>query len=268
MPDTKKPPAPRAPSTNDSLLRVVHEDDLPAYVQTRLQLKQQILNGTWREGTRLPSQLKLAEMLGVSRITVVRAIQELVREGFLDSQQGVGTFVARRQPPQVLSRVSLLYKQEFGSDLVVLHEVDHFAHGVRDARTDDLFPADTELWYVRRFRALQGRRVSYEETFFVSDRVPASVSPHLLENTVVYDFVTKHCRIPLRMTQVFISASAMTAHQAEVLGGKEGDTRLAIKRIYLDMENRPVSLSFNMMAPEVQSYYLEFRHPSPNAIDE
>ena len=62
------------------MLKVLHKDELPAYVQTRLKLKEQILNGTWKEGSKLPTQLELAEMLGVSRITVVRAIQELVRD--------------------------------------------------------------------------------------------------------------------------------------------------------------------------------------------
>lgn len=246
------------------MLKVLHKDELPAYVQTRLKLKEQILNGTWKEGSKLPTQLELAEMLGVSRITVVRAIQELVREGFLDSQQGVGTFVAQRQPPQVLSRASLLYHQEFGSELEVLHELDHLERGVRDLRAEEYFSADSELWYVRRFRVLRGHRVSHEETFVLGSQIPPEVSPRLLENTLIYDFVTKHCQIPLSMTQVFISSSAMTGPQAEVLGGKEGDTRLTIKRVYLDMSGRPVSLSFNMMAPEVQSYYLEFRHPSPD----
>lgn len=250
------------------MLKVSHQDELPAYAQTRLKLKEQILNGTWTEGAKLPTQLELADMLGVSRITVVRAIQELVREGFLESQQGVGTFVAQRQPPQVLSRVSLLYQQEFGSELEVLHELDHLERGVRDSRTDDVFPAASDLWYVRRFRVLRGHRVSYEETFILADQIPAAVSPRLLENTLVYDFVTRHCRIPLSMTQVFISSSAMTLQQAEQLGGTEGDTRLTIKRVYLDMANRPVSLSFNMMAPEVQSYYLEFRHPSPDGHED
>ena len=47
-----------------------------------------------REGsvTRLPSNRELAEKFGVSQPTVVRALQELVREGYLTNRRGVGLF--------------------------------------------------------------------------------------------------------------------------------------------------------------------------------
>ena len=54
-------------------------------------------------GTRLPSSRKLAEHLGVSRITVTLAYQELVAQGYLNSAGRSGYFVAESAPTSLLS---------------------------------------------------------------------------------------------------------------------------------------------------------------------
>jgi GntR family transcriptional regulator len=54
----------------------------------------------------LPSEADLAAYYGVHRLTVRRAIVELVREGLLRRQRGVGTFVAAPKLTQTLARAS------------------------------------------------------------------------------------------------------------------------------------------------------------------
>ncbi|HVR09054.1 MAG TPA: PLP-dependent aminotransferase family protein [Thermoanaerobaculia bacterium] len=57
-----------------------------------------ILNGVLEPGTRLPSSRALAEDLGVSRTTTLLALEQLLAEGYLATQRGSGTFVARELP--------------------------------------------------------------------------------------------------------------------------------------------------------------------------
>lgn len=61
--------------------------------QIYLQLRELILNGELLPGVRLPPSRKLAELIGVSRKTVVSAYDQLLSEGYLSSQTGSGTFV-------------------------------------------------------------------------------------------------------------------------------------------------------------------------------
>jgi GntR family transcriptional repressor for pyruvate dehydrogenase complex len=56
-------------------------------------LKQQLMEGVWQEGEKLPSESKLCEMFGVSRVTVRAAIQQLAILGLVQTKQGGGTFV-------------------------------------------------------------------------------------------------------------------------------------------------------------------------------
>jgi len=57
-------------------------------------LRERILAGELAAGVRLPASRELARLLGVSRNTVTAAYDQLLAEGFLDSLQGDGTYVA------------------------------------------------------------------------------------------------------------------------------------------------------------------------------
>ncbi len=61
------------------------------YVLTRIE------SGEWPEGSRIPSEAKLTEQLGASRMTIHIALRDLSAEGVLLRKQGAGTFVAPRR---------------------------------------------------------------------------------------------------------------------------------------------------------------------------
>ena len=87
-----------------SLLRLDASDRMPLYRQLENAIRQQILNGGILSGTRLPATRQLARDLGISRLTVKNAYEQLGSEGFLHSRRGAGTFVANisamEQPPR------------------------------------------------------------------------------------------------------------------------------------------------------------------------
>jgi len=84
------------------------EAPTPLYLQIKSAIEERIRTGALRPGEALPSERRLAEELGVSRLTVRRALDELVAGGMLERRQGSGTFVAQRleQPLSVLSGFS------------------------------------------------------------------------------------------------------------------------------------------------------------------
>jgi DNA-binding GntR family transcriptional regulator len=49
------------------------------------------------DSTPLPTEPNLMELFGVSRGTLRRAIEELVRDGLLSAEQGRGTFVVQEE---------------------------------------------------------------------------------------------------------------------------------------------------------------------------
>lgn len=63
------------------------------YKRIKDDLKKKIASGEWRSGDRIPSEAQLCKQYNVSRITVSRAIHDLVESGHLSRIQGKGTFV-------------------------------------------------------------------------------------------------------------------------------------------------------------------------------
>jgi GntR family transcriptional regulator len=66
----------------------------PIYEQITRQIKSQIISGELKEGDALPSIRRLALDLQISVITTKRAYEELEKEGFVDTVEGKGSFVA------------------------------------------------------------------------------------------------------------------------------------------------------------------------------
>jgi GntR family transcriptional repressor for pyruvate dehydrogenase complex len=56
-------------------------------------IKQSIISGKFKVGERLPTELQLTEMFGVSRVPVREALRSLRQAGYLVTRHGVGTFV-------------------------------------------------------------------------------------------------------------------------------------------------------------------------------
>lgn len=68
---------------------------IPKYQLIKDELKQQIISGKFENGDKFYTEAELVEMFKVSSITVIRALNDLVKDGFIVRQQGRGSFVSR-----------------------------------------------------------------------------------------------------------------------------------------------------------------------------
>ena len=72
---------------------ISNDSDKPIYEQITSQIKNQIMQGSLREGDALPSMRTRAKELRISVITTKRAYEELEREGFITTVVGKGSFI-------------------------------------------------------------------------------------------------------------------------------------------------------------------------------
>src|ERR1039457_3053452 len=68
----------------------------PKYAQVVTEIKRRIERGDYPPGSLLPSELRLVTGFAVSRPTIVKALSALRQEGWIDTQQGKGSFVRGR----------------------------------------------------------------------------------------------------------------------------------------------------------------------------
>ena len=104
----------------------------PLYQKVKAYIESRIKSGVWQTDTRIPSENALVKTLGVSRMTVNRAVRELTAEGRLMRVQGVGTFVAEAKPQFALLEIKSIAAEirDWGgvhsSDVNVLKETAVF----------------------------------------------------------------------------------------------------------------------------------------------
>jgi GntR family histidine utilization transcriptional repressor len=79
-----------------------YDDTMPAYEQVKRFITDHIQSGKWVAGQRVPSEIDLVEQLGVSKMTVNRAMRELTVAGIIVRRQGVGSFVSKTKPQSAL----------------------------------------------------------------------------------------------------------------------------------------------------------------------
>jgi GntR family transcriptional regulator len=84
-------------------MRMERMGGIPLYVQIREKLRSELSH--MEPGDPIPIELELEKKFGASRITVRRAVEDLVAEGLLLRQQGRGTFV---QKPKLTHELSLI----------------------------------------------------------------------------------------------------------------------------------------------------------------
>jgi GntR family histidine utilization transcriptional repressor len=88
-----------------------HTIPRPLYQQVKHFIAEQIRSGEWGRHSKIPSENELVDTLGVSRMTINRALSELTQEGHLIRLQGVGTFVAQPKPLSALLEIKSIAEE-------------------------------------------------------------------------------------------------------------------------------------------------------------
>ena len=98
---------------------ISNDSDKPIYEQITSQIKNQIMQGSLREGDALPSMRTLAKELRISVITTKRAYEELEREGFITTVVGKGSFI-KAADMRLLREENLKKIEEYIDEIVKL----------------------------------------------------------------------------------------------------------------------------------------------------
>jgi len=79
----------------------------PLWEQVLHQIRGAVARGELRAGEKIPSLRELAGQLRINPNTVMRAYQELERDGLTETRRGQGTFITASQPKITEIKISL-----------------------------------------------------------------------------------------------------------------------------------------------------------------
>ena len=80
----------------------MEKTDKYLYLKVKEGIEEKIRSGEYRHGRQIPTEAVLCEMYGVSRVTVRKAINELIEMSLLETKRGKGTYVSGDDSKRVL----------------------------------------------------------------------------------------------------------------------------------------------------------------------
>lgn len=227
----------------------------PLYHQLRRRIRLAVESGMLQVGDALPSERDLAEALGLSRVTVRKAISGLVTEGLLTQQQGAGTFVA----PRVEQALSLL--TSFSEDMLargMAPGAEWIDCGTGLANPEEALALDlspgTEVSRLSRIRTANDKPMTLEHT-----TVPRSLLP---DPTVIgdslYDHLTAEGHRPVRALQR-LHAKAVDEEEARLLAVPLGSPALYIERRAFLGNGQVIEFTRSLYQGEAYDFVVELR---------
>lgn len=227
----------------------------PLYAQLRDLLKHQIDKGEFAPGQRIPSEGNLNGLYGVSRITIRRALQELVNEGYLVKCPGKGTYVSEcPSDAETPSKIRAKFTQDndvqsfteacksngqrAGAHLVSLDEVPAFD----EAREFLGLEPEDHLLRVVRIRTANRMPIMVEENYF-----PAMTFGFLreadFEDTSLYDIVVAHGHSePMLNEPCALDLEKAPAEMAPYLDVPAGEPLFCLVGHFYDADGSPMYL--------------------------
>jgi len=227
----------------------------PRYYQVYVTLRAWVRDSTYGPGQQIPTEAQLCETFGVSRITIRKAVDELVREGWLVRHQGRGTFVdmsAARKPASLDLNEVLNQVQDLGALTEVRDvQVHEIAPDEETRAALDLAPG------VRVQKATHVRLLNQVPLAFITTFVPLDIASQL-EAAAVPDqpmlALIAGAGIRLAEAEQWIGATLAGIETARILRVEVGAPLLKITRIVAEDHGRPVERVIALYRADAYQY--------------
>jgi GntR family transcriptional regulator len=235
-----------------------------SYMSLAREVRKQILQGRYADGSRLPTEAELSAQYQVSRQTVRRAFHDLVSEGMVYRIPGRGTFAAPRDGA---------YVRQFGSvdDLMGLSADTQMGVITPLRRQVDVTAAGRlrlpgDIVYTVAFRrSHQGTPLCLTivslppEAGLALASVPELTAEGATSEVTIIGLLDTRLDAPIAEAEQSITVALADGRAAEALSCPVGHPLLRIDRLYLDTNGIPVELAVSHFLPELYSYRTNLR---------
>ncbi|MCG1008435.1 GntR family transcriptional regulator [Salinicoccus sp. ID82-1] len=147
---------------------------LPLYKQVAKKIKDDIVSNDINRGEAIPTETKLAEMYGVSRVTIRQAVKLLVEEGLVYSVQGSGTYISEKKIEHDIHKL-----QGFTEEMISLHnnpsnEILEFQLMLPSEEVKNYLKLtnNQKVYYIKRLRLADEKPLVLEESYMPYELFP------------------------------------------------------------------------------------------------
>jgi len=252
----RSPPVTAAKSTMDSL-------PLPKYHQIYLVLRQKLDEGVYDDG--VPPEKDLAQQFGVGRVTVRRALEQLVNESLIIREAGRGTWPAPRVEQQGaaaqdgsgnLRLGGLLNNIVQASRRTTIKVLEWSVIRASPVLAQALQIAEgVDVRKIVRTRSTSAGPVSLITTFLPVERATGFTRADVARKPVLQ--LLEESGVEWGRARQTISARQADATVAAELDVAIGAALLSVRRLVYDSNDQPVQLLHGLYRPDRYEYQME-----------
>jgi GntR family transcriptional regulator len=249
--------------SKETLFVIDTDSVVPLYHQIKENVRDLIDHDLLKEGELIPSERDLSEIYGVSRLTVRQALNELVREGLLERQRGIGTFVATPRITHALGQVKgfseRIKKAGHKPSSKVLSFVITRAP-LTVARRLQL-ASHTEVYQLTRLRYADGKPVMLETAYLSSSRFPALLDVNFT-NKSLYQVLAERYDCHIQEADETLEPVIMSEYEEQILEVDSGVPGLLVEAVAYNQHKVPVELGRSVVRGDKSRFYFRVkRHP-------
>ncbi|WP_423055345.1 GntR family transcriptional regulator [Zhaonella formicivorans] len=223
-------------------LKIDKNSVIPIYYQLARLLEGQIRRGELKPGEALPTEMELAARYQISRMTVRKAIAELVAAGMVYAQQGKGTFVAVPKLDNIVFELNN-FSEEIKQRGLRFNTTLLEARIVRaDEQLKEKFQINDDnarFLFFRIVLSAEDEPLAYERKYTIYTKSKPILESELQDPTLP-GLVTAHSDyLPVSSKKV-LQVSVSTDEEASILGIAQGSPVFVIEQTIYDPELKPV----------------------------
>jgi GntR family transcriptional regulator len=249
------------PTHKADFFTINRQSKLPLYARIQQNLFELIIDGRLVEGQALPSENELAELYDVSRLTVRRALDELVRQNWLVRKQGVGTFVSTPR------RVSITPgKFSFTEEMRAIGRKpssrllsNHIIAADDRVAVHLGLEEGAPLVQIRRVRLADNIPILLETTYLSQNRFPTLEGEDSLAHSSLYKFLYDHYQVSITGMDQTLKPVLLTSDQAIHLDAQPGSPSIISEIVAFDEHGDPIEYSWSIASGDKCEFYFRFR---------
>jgi GntR family transcriptional regulator len=242
------------------LFQIDHQSKLPLYEQIEVNLRQLILSGEIEPGEGIPPENDLATIYGVSRLTVRRALDELVRQKLLVKRQGIGTFVNRSSVTSIApSKLSftqqvLAVGKQPSSQLIDQH-VTKATPEIADALE---IPEGEPVTCISRIRLASGLPILFETVYFSLKRFPGFENVEGLDQMSIYEYLVRQYNTRVSRIEQTLHPVLLTPTEAKYLHLPSNSPSIQSESVAYTSDDVPIEYSTSVANGDNCTFYFTF----------
>lgn len=201
------------------------------YAQIKQDIIEAIKSGELQPGDKVDSESVLKKKYNVSTVTVRKAFNDLISEGYLNGIQGVGTFVRKKQMIRGLTSISFsdeLLQQGYKIGL----QVDKIEEVINPSIADILeIPHEQSIVCVRRIRLANDEPIAYQSSFVDSRILSLDQANKIYENASFYKTLREYNIVPVWVNENYSVKEVNDDRIAKLMNINKETSTFFVRRI-------------------------------------